>query len=234
MFRFLKLRRKKLSLIPLDKANIQLVSLHIPKTAGTSFREILIKNYGQDAVAQFDIIHENNVTKFQLFGKEISTPMVPKNTKVLHGHFEYHRLLVNCPQLKQVPVITWLRDPVNRVVSNYQYLNSVFEESIKENKLATSLYPRLQNSLQEFASREYEQNRMSKFCKGLDLSTAFFVGKVENYAQDLDKLGNLLNWQDKNVVHTNVTEKKKKLDSEELLSKILAYNEEDVALYNSI
>ncbi len=36
--------------------HLELISLHIPKTAGTSFRSNLVNVYGKKAVARFDIL----------------------------------------------------------------------------------------------------------------------------------------------------------------------------------
>lgn len=226
--------KKKPKLIPISKAKIELVSLHIPKTAGTSFRNILNLNYGAKSVAQFDIIVENDTVYYQLFGNRMDEPLVPEDTRVLHGHFEYYRLIDLCPSLSTVPTITWLRHPVKRVISNYTYLNAIFESLIADDSLALSLYPRLKNNLLEFASREYEQNRMTKFCKGLDIQKAFFVGIVENYEKDLIDLGIKLNWSYKDNIQDNITTKKKEIYSEDIYSIIEGFNGLDMQLYNSV
>jgi hypothetical protein len=220
-------------LVPISKLNVELISLHIPKTGGTSFHSLLHKNYGEKNVVRFEIEFKDKVI-FLINGIEVDEPLFPKGTKVLHGHFEYWRLLEFAPNLKNVPVITWLRNPVQRVISNYYYLVEILKKENATNKLALSLIERLTCSLEEFSKRPAQKNKMSKFLKGLNLMDALFVGIIENYDQDVKILSKKLNWKHENQEIVNKTPNKKSNTDATTIHNIEKNNAEDISLYNQI
>ncbi len=82
-----------------------LVFVHVPKSAGTSVHNFLIDSFGKDALAPPRLIHEFH--------------NVPLGYKLYSGH--------TClDQWATLPVkprfVTWLRDPVRRVLSTYYFL----------------------------------------------------------------------------------------------------------------
>jgi hypothetical protein len=91
------------------KEHDQVYFLHIPKTAGTTFKTILEGNFAPDRFFPYHLIHEllrfhpDELARFQL----------------LAGHFFYsvHLLLPRKPIY-----LTVLRNPVERVISHYFYI----------------------------------------------------------------------------------------------------------------
>jgi hypothetical protein len=86
---------KKISAIPepnltpieLPPERLELISIHIPKTAGTSFRNTLKTVYGEDHVARLDIeLYDKHIRLNELDYFESS---LPNHLKVIHGHFSY-------------------------------------------------------------------------------------------------------------------------------------------------
>lgn len=221
--------KKKLEIFELK---LELISLHIPKTAGTSFREQLVKNYGKNSVVHFDIVVEDGATKFKIDGNYVEKPLFHPETKVIHGHFEYFRLIDFYPKLAELPIITWLRNPASRVISNYTYLKEKLFQEISKNPLATSLAERMMCSLSQFSALENERNKMSKFLKGIEVNDLLFIGFVENYESDLTRLAKMLNWKDYSPVYNNKTIKKKEEISPLILNEICNNNSEDVLLYS--
>ncbi|WP_157446837.1 sulfotransferase family 2 domain-containing protein [Cytophaga aurantiaca] len=221
-------------LVPVSELNIELISLHIPKTGGTSFRSLLNNNYGIENVAQFDINYKENKYKFKINGKEVAEPLFPKDTKVLHGHFEYLNLIELYPNLKNVPIVTWVRDPVKRVVSNYYYLLEILTQENKNKPLALSLINRLACTLEEFSARPHARNKMTRYLKGLDIHSAYFIGIIENYSEDVLKLSKMLNWKHQHQEAVNQTSNKKTSIEDSIIKIIEGYNELDVQLYKDI
>jgi hypothetical protein len=89
-----------------------LIFLHLPKTAGSTLAYILERQYGSGGVlALYD----------SFFGEELVT--VPQSqlerTKVITGHFYFgaHTFIS-----KPSTYITFLREPVDRVISHYYYV----------------------------------------------------------------------------------------------------------------
>jgi hypothetical protein len=214
---------------PVAEVALQLISIHIPKTAGTSFRNTLCGVYGQDAVVRLDIglIRQETMIREQVY----DAPELPPGIAVLHGHFSYPRLTERFPIDPALPVITWLRDPVERVISNYFYLAKRLAEELNEEGRGLNILNRMQRTLLEYARYEPAQNRISKFLEGLALEDLHFVGLVEHYDEDLARLATLMGWPEVPVFTHNRTGKDTSIVTDAEREEIRALNTEDVALY---
>lgn len=208
------------------KAKVKLVSLHIPKTAGTSFRNILKEVYGEEHVVRFDI-NKNISVENEVF----TDRKLKRNIHVIHGHFQYNVLIENVELPKGVPVITWLRDPVERVISNYYYLDKILREELDEESKDLDILAKMQKTLLEYANADANRNRISKFLNGVKPEELFFVGLVEHYTEDLQDLARLLKWKDYTPLKQNVTGEKPFVD-DATIKIIKEINNEDYDIYN--
>jgi hypothetical protein len=106
-----------------------LIFLHLPKTAGSTLLRILERQYGSDAVLG---LYEST------FGDEVATltPEQRGSTRVIAGHFYFgvHQHLWG-----PWSYLTFLRDPVERVVSHYHFVRRQPEHYLYEAALAMSL-----------------------------------------------------------------------------------------------
>lgn len=212
--------------------HLELISLHIPKTAGTSFRSNLVNVYGKRAVARFDILKG----KIWLDEKEFTGDVLPSHIRVIHGHFIYAELALRLNITPQMKKITWLRDPVERVVSNYFYLSDMMKYYMQEEKHHINVLSKMQRTLEEYAADPLNRNRMSSFLTGIALHEFDFVGQIEHFSNHLQQLSKNLNWnQHTQVVHNNATSDSdaRKALSEELKQRIAQWNSEDVQLYEA-
>jgi hypothetical protein len=91
-----------------------LIFLHLPRTAGTTFASILRRLYGPDAVLELYGAGPEE-------GWDALAPEAAARIRVVTGHFAFgvHERL---PQPSRY--ITFLRDPVDRVISHYRYVRS--------------------------------------------------------------------------------------------------------------
>ncbi len=212
--------------------HLELISLHIPKTAGTSFRSNLVNVYGKKAVARFDILKG----KIWLDEKEFKGDILPSNIRVIHGHFVYAELTEMLNIKSDVKKITWLREPVERVVSNYFYLCDMMKYYMQEDKNHIDVLSKMQRTLEEYAADPVNRNRMSRFLSGILLNEFDFVGQIEHFNTHLQQLATKLNWkQPTQVVYknsTSVSSERSEL-SEELKQRIAEWNKEDVQLYEA-
>jgi hypothetical protein len=207
----------------------ELISLHIPKTAGTSFRNILKLMYNEDQVVRFDIRMGGLVFLNEEPYFENTLPCA----KVIHGHFSYENLNSAFTIPENCPIITWLRDPVQRVVSNYYYLEARLIDILQEEKNQLHILGKMQRSLIEYARADINRNRMSQFLQGIDLKKLAFIGIQEQFATDLPLLAARLNWPFvPEIIYDNVTaEKEMRIIPEDVLEEIKALNAEDVRLF---
>jgi len=189
--------------------NIDLLSMHIPRTAGTSFKNTLRENYGK----KLCLVYGNK------------WPYPNRGYTVVHGHFHVQRMHEKFPQAK---IITWVRHPVDRLVSLYLYwkktdlnLNDI-QLKIKSGKL----------SLIEFAKMDYIKKEMSSFFSGFDLNQFLFIGVVENYDNDINELSRMLSWKKSNTYHKNASSKE--FISEKERNELGIILSEDIDLYNRV
>jgi len=207
---------------------IELVSLHIPKTAGTSFRNILQEVYGSKHVARLDI--RRNI---ELNGSVLKGTRLKKNVRVIHGHFSYDSLIEKFDIQESTPTITWLREPAERVISNYFYLESILKDKMPGDRKSFNLLGRILKTPLEYASAEENRNRISKFLSGIKPEEFFFIGLTDHYEEDLKQLAELLNWDKYSVPKHNITGTKQTID-EETRARIKELNRIDYEIYNEV
>ncbi len=200
---------------------IELISIHIPKTGGRSFNTILKQVYGDRKV--FNISRE----VLKRLGQNLEQ-VLPENAVVLHGHLKFSDI-ASVYEQRPVPLLTWLRDPVERVISDYYF---------KMERIQSGARPEwidYQNeALPEYMRRKGERNLMSRYLYGASLKEIFFVGLLEHFREDLMDLGRMLQWKKTKPVVANCNKKFRSQFgpvSEELRREIAQYNSEDVALY---
>ena len=156
---------------------------------------------------------------------------IPATTRVIHGHFYYldaEELMKSYPD---VPVVTWLREPVQRVISSYYFNKRKFKEGLREDE------PWLgEVSLLEFAASEYVQNEMSRVLKGAVLNELGFIGVLEHLEEDMGYLSKMLGWREFDIpkANTNVAYKSKFTPpTPEELEEIARLNQADIELYQN-
>lgn len=208
---------------------IEIVSIHIPKTAGTSFRNVLDGQYEPGAVARLDI---NNKLQLRVNRKILKTARVPKDVKVIHGHFVFDVLRKFFALKDDVKVVTWLRDPVERVVSNFYYLEGQMREVMEIGVNRRNLRATMQRSLLEYARSPLSRNVMSAYLAGIPLEELFFIGLTDRFEDDLLELSRKLQWaKTPNVPKDNAAPKKRPELPIEVYAEIAELNSDDMALY---
>ncbi len=174
---------------------IDLISLHIPKTAGRSFLTILNSVYDPAIIAHYENKNytDKTISPITQFKSQLNNTV-----KVIHGHFKFKEIadLKIHPSTK---IITWLRDPVERVISNYSF----FKKRISLAPEDKELQLRKNESILDYAKMEESKNRMSKFMDGLDINEFFYIGITENFDIDIHELSRKLNWKQFTVPRIN-------------------------------
>lgn len=203
-------------------SNIELISVHVPKTAGSQFLEVLKQVYHSDEVI---LDYSGNGV--------VPLDQISHRSKTIHGHFTIAKYNGYFPEAKR---IIWLRYPIFQVVSMY----------FMQKYIVPELTPGTPNivvdenlSLIEYAEIETSRNSVSQYyANGLNLSDFYFVGIQEFYQEDLFELKTMLQWPSFNIkiFNANTNRNYKKdfsdlLENKEIINQLAALNQEDINLY---
>ncbi len=213
-----------------------LLSVHVPKTAGSTLKAILRRVYGPnihfDYQDQYGFVDPMPPTlgirlRRSVKGLRYRRKLRPTD-RCIHGHFRARKYLADFPDHR---LMTWLRDPVERVASHYDHWR-------RHPDLAHSVCRRLireRLTLVQFAEIDMMRNLQSRYLDGLALDVFDFVGIQEQFDRMLPSLFEFLGAAPLAVRARNVSPAKAPAgrypldpDSRRTLK---ALNAEDCALY---
>jgi len=198
-----------------------LISIHIPKCAGTSFRHVLRHVYGDGLWLNYGTIFSR---------AQAQEHLIPPGSKCIHGHFLADALDDFASDAQR---ITWLRHPVERVVSNYfHFLRS---PDVRDD-CCRAIYER-GLSLRQFAELDWMRNGATRYLAGKSLGEFAFVGVAERFEESLDVFAKTFGWPQPLPAPVENTNPQRTSLNYELSAEdsnfILALNTADLALYRS-
>lgn len=162
-----------------DSPPPRLISMHIPKCGGTSFRSFLEDLYGN----AFRPMYAEAETAPRLAHKLKLDP----ETRCLHGHFQADAFDGKRPDALK---LTWLRHPIERMVSLYFQFHR-HPESAEESSFNTRLFEEGW-SLLEFAGQPEIRRQVRWYFNAVPLDDFFFIGISERYTECMRLLCHLL------------------------------------------
>lgn len=208
-----------------------IISVHIPRTAGSSFRAYLsrnpairmVENYGNPIFVPA-LLRNGFATcarwKYRL------KPMAPE-AHIIHGHFlptTYRHLY----KQKRAKFVTWLRDPADRIRSQYDYCfqsDKRVDKSPFQNRVARENW-----SFRDFYNHPHAQNLYTKFLWNFSIEYFDFIGIVEHYNEDFSYFcRHYFNDDNPQEIYGNRT--LSSFASDENKAQIRRLNEADYALY---
>jgi hypothetical protein len=155
-----------------------LVSVHVPKCAGTSFRQVLERIYGAQLWPNYGAVFVR---------AQAVAGCVPPGTAAIHGHFLADAFDDVLPGRD---LVTWVRHPVERVVSNYYHF---LRSPDLRDDCCRELYER-RLSLCEFAELDWMRNETTRYLAGKPLAEFAAVGIAERFAESLEVMARTLRW----------------------------------------
>jgi len=211
-----------------------IISVHIPKTAGTSFRQALREYCGYRLVLKYgerpfnSTVFERN--KKALLAAIENSEANYKNVDCIHDHFLPVQFLL-LSELKPLTFITWMRNPVERIVSDYHH---TFRNI---NDYSPPLQLRIVSekwSLEKYCLSEVFRNVYSQFFLGFPLEYFDFIGITEYYSSDLICFGRKFLNTKLRLYHenTNKTNNGKYPLDKSLKMEIESFHDRDMALYH--
>ncbi len=150
-----------------------IIYLHIPKTAGTSFRMSAEQYFGPDQVLN-DYGKESPSTSEDIRSAVYDTNDVAvlRKTGLKHKFLTGHFCMVKYKEIfPDSPVVSFFREPVDRVISEFVHFSSHYN---------------FEGSLRDFYTKQQFQNRQSHSMSGALPTDLDFYGITEDYKQSLD------------------------------------------------
>ncbi|MDP5055205.1 MAG: sulfotransferase family protein, partial [Congregibacter sp.] len=171
------------------------ISVHMPKTAGSSFQATLASHFGESLQLRYQDrpLHRSAWSRNIDASKHCISNRTPGSfgpgVRCIHGHFlplRYRLAHAEAPLL----FVTWLRDPIQRLLSHYHYWQRSYQP-----QESGELHRRMieENwTLEQFALCREIRNLYGKFLWGFPMSRFDFIGITEDYAAELEHFGRLM------------------------------------------
>ncbi|MBO6506723.1 MAG: sulfotransferase family 2 domain-containing protein [Kordiimonadaceae bacterium] len=199
--------------------------IHIPKTAGTSLNASAEAYFGKDAIEKdygAEAPHTTALVRQHIYGPDtvdqfgFTESFLIDRKAWLTGHFSADRYLqfLGCEN-----VISFVREPVERVISEYLYLKRT---------------QRMERSFEEFYRHPHETNKQYSFVGRFPWQAFHFIGTQERYADGLAHLSETLAIPIE-IQTKNIRKDQSHLEIDDATRQdIAAWNERDIAFYTAV
>lgn len=219
------------------------IHLHIPKTGGTTLRDIIQRQYRAEKILMIPKLEESeNILK------EVSTSQI-NQLKLIQGHLKYG---IHNHFHRRAKYFSIIRDPINRVLSTYYY---VLSQKNNPQNLSTSnnqmtIYDFVQSGVNPFLINGQtklisgktgnidnpiiESEELFSLAKENIENDFLFLGITEMFDETILILKNMLGWHMPYYSIANRTKKKPNYDAVNptIISFIKEHNQLDIKLYN--
>lgn len=205
------------------EVRLELISVHVPKTAGASFRKVLATVYSEEGAYQPIYSKEEGVESIWSGG----VPSIHPRTRAIHGHFPATPMLLKA--FPHARVIAWIREPVARIISYYYY----WRRTPRHGNPAHDEFLDLDLSLLDFAHHPAMRREMLQYFERVKLDDFFFVGLMERFDEDIRELARLLGWPQPQIPKANTAPERPRVSYNEI-REIERTQEEAIDLYHRI
>jgi hypothetical protein len=222
---------------------MDVLSVHVPKTAGSTFGNLLTAIYGRDRVYKdYDDYPMNPLSRCHVDPegwRELARAQVGSigpEFAAVHGHFAVEKYRGAFPEARR---IAWVRHPVAWVTSLYWFWKSARRD---DPGTTNPLIHRLLDedlSLVEFASDPSVRDRVSgTFLAGVEPGDVFFLGIQEQFDDEIRDLVRMMGWppiaagfENRNPGPCYGDRSRQIHEDRRLRDQLIALNPGDMALY---
>ena len=172
------------------KADRSIVSVHVPKCSGSSFRRYLIDAFGEKLLLDYDDRPTNpespmNADPQAFLRSSGQHEKLPDGYAAVHGHFWAKKY----ENVRDALFITFLREPVQRLLSHFFYMRS-------RKSPGNAIHDRVVSgdiSILDFAALPQMRHFYSKyFFRDFDMGKFDFIGISEQYDTEIRRLQKLI------------------------------------------
>lgn len=153
-----------------------IVSVHIHKNGGMQFKNFLLKSFGKELCLEYG--KDSAVLKRFFSGGQRAVPKVDdyQKYKIVHGHFLANRF----DGFENIELITFLRDPAQRLVSNYYFFKrNFYNHSPISHMIKDGL------TLEQYIELDSSKNVQSFFLANKSIDDFKFIGILEEYESSI-------------------------------------------------
>ena len=230
----------KIDVVHQNTIEKMIISVHMPKSGGASFRYLLENHFKEGYLQDHDYpIHDSpekrhrKVKRKRLLNR-VSDKLFNKfgTIECIHGHFLACKYEDFYPS-DEHKFVTWFRDPVERLASHYYYWKEYHDKMEVQPLLKKFL--KEDWTLADFAFSEEVRNIYSLFLWNFPVERFDFIGVTEFYEQDLTFFAeNYLGVTDVDIPKKNVNKKSvdKRIKDPGLIREIKEFHAKDYELYN--
>ena len=207
--------------------------LHIPKTAGTSFRKMLNKQFSNQ-----EIFPNERLIK-QLGGYPFFNELEEKYKEklamatLLVGHYPFSAYKSFC---EDTELLSFYREPVQRVISFLNYYKSVDKRYIDSSfeMIFEKEIGQISNVQVKMTSGIYNDRNQSRVDIAIqNLKKLDFIGLSEDFENSVRIAELKFGWNLGKIKKVNITPSKSSISSV-LIQKIIDYNAEDLIFYEEV
>ncbi|WP_150111603.1 FkbM family methyltransferase [Oscillatoria nigro-viridis] len=172
---------------------VEIISVHLPKTAGSTFRQILIQVYGSEQVF-CDYFLDGFTEKVESRPVTHALEWISPQHRVIHGHFPVSKYKEYFPEAKW---IIWLRNPILKLISYYFFQKGI--PATDDSPLIRHIQE-TQMDIFEFAELPaIKYWSAPSIISGMKLSDFYFVGIQDFFKEDMEDLKKKLGWSEMEV-----------------------------------
>lgn len=206
--------------------------LHIPKTAGTTFRHVLYNNIEDTYIYPLQShLRDQGGTYLSMHNIREKSPLILESG-IIVGHYPIHfkdRLA------SDTQVITFIREPIERTKSHIRHIIS--QNTKFKNAQPKDVIKYCRPQLYNLQSRLLGYRPEHKNCESVinNINNLDFIGISEYFDSEIQRLNKHFGWQLRydHTMDMNLSNNKTKVQfSKEDLKIIQSYNEVDSKIYN--